>query len=106
MSRENRLSKNPFLKTRLIITDAIFFSLAVIIIVWLNLNPENILLISIIALVAVIIRIVVSQSEIRRTLKFINVLKDALEEACSGHIYTRISKTKNLGEVGKVRLGI
>lgn len=101
MSRENRLSKNPFLKTRLIITDAIFFSLALIVIIWLNLNPENTFLISIIALLAVIIRIIISQSEIRRTLKFINVLTDSLEEACSGHIYTRISKTKNLGEIGK-----
>ena len=101
MSNENRISKIPYLKTRLKITDALFFTLAVGILIWLNLNPENMLLISIIAILAVSARIIISQIEIRRTLKCIDVLTDALEEACNGHIYTRISSTKNLGEIGK-----
>jgi methyl-accepting chemotaxis protein len=101
MSNINRISKSPYLKTRLKITDGIFFIFAVSMITWLNLQPENMMLISVIAIIAVIARIIISQIEIRRTLAFVDVLTNALDEACSGHIYTRITNTKNLGEIGK-----
>ena len=97
----NRLSKTPFLKTQMLITDSIFFIFALAVIFWLNINPENILLISVIAIIAVILRIYISQTSLRRTLNYINIITNALDEACSGHIYTRISNTKNLGEIGK-----
>ncbi|MCP4324803.1 MAG: hypothetical protein GY787_23735, partial [Alteromonadales bacterium] len=97
----SKLSNRAFLKQYVVYINATFLTIYVSLITWVNFYPDHLSYFSILLLIAIFARFLLTQKDVRRTLTYIETITASLEGAAKGNIYDRLSETKNLGEVGK-----
>lgn len=100
-NKRNKLSKAPFLYSQFVIFCVVLLGLMLLQLVLAHFYPQHFILFLVISLISAVLLSTLAVRAAKSAVQIQEKICQQLSNAATGHIYQRMSHTRNKGEVGK-----